>query len=303
MIDDTNFDILPLPLFISFYLTSFSYTDSVDGICLIDTEYMNAVPERKVIGTLSCVFRYGREDLDVLGLTFRRDLYSITQQIYPIPTKNSSSTGSMVANPDLPLGAESTQATVVAMANPSNGKNKQQIESLTISPSQQPEELTTLQTRLKRKLGENSYPLFFKIPKGCPCSVTLQPAAGDTGKPCGIDYELKTWILEPTGYDNSVTSPGNHGHSTEKSQSSRIADMLPVNFSLNDDERKKHIQSMEENHKSTQKASIVKLAIRKIQYAPALKGPQPQAEVRQSFLFKVLCKNDQEIITEPFTVL
>lgn len=28
-------------------------------------------------------FRYGREDLDVLGLTFRKDLFCSTQQIYP----------------------------------------------------------------------------------------------------------------------------------------------------------------------------------------------------------------------------
>ena len=28
-------------------------------------------------------FRYGREDLDVLGLTFRKDLYLASEQIYP----------------------------------------------------------------------------------------------------------------------------------------------------------------------------------------------------------------------------
>ena len=25
-------------------------------------------------------------------------------------------------------------------------------------------------------------------------SVTLQPAPGDTGKPCGIDYEMKAFV-------------------------------------------------------------------------------------------------------------
>ena len=29
-----------------------------------------------------------------------------------------------------------------------------------------------------------------------PASVTLQPAPGDTGKPCGIDYELKAFVGE-----------------------------------------------------------------------------------------------------------
>jgi beta-arrestin len=28
-------------------------------------------------------FRYGREDLDVLGLTFRKDLFIAQQQVYP----------------------------------------------------------------------------------------------------------------------------------------------------------------------------------------------------------------------------
>ena len=28
-------------------------------------------------------FRYGREDLDVLGLTFRKDLYLASSQIFP----------------------------------------------------------------------------------------------------------------------------------------------------------------------------------------------------------------------------
>jgi beta-arrestin len=26
--------------------------------------------------------------------------------------------------------------------------------------------------------------------------VTLQPAPGDTGKPCGVDYELKTFVAD-----------------------------------------------------------------------------------------------------------
>ena len=33
---------------------------------------------------------------------------------------------------------------------------------------------TRLQERLLRKLGENAYPFFFKLPPQSPCSVTLQ---------------------------------------------------------------------------------------------------------------------------------
>lgn len=45
---------------------------------LIDPEY---VKERKVFGHVLAAFRYGREDLDVLGLTFRKDLYLAAEQV------------------------------------------------------------------------------------------------------------------------------------------------------------------------------------------------------------------------------
>ncbi|KAA0702402.1 S-arrestin Retinal S-antigen [Triplophysa tibetana] len=32
---------------------------------------------------LSCTFRYGRDDMDVLGMTFRRDIFLCTRQVYP----------------------------------------------------------------------------------------------------------------------------------------------------------------------------------------------------------------------------
>ncbi|MGH0158102.1 UNVERIFIED_CONTAM: hypothetical protein FKN15_035224, partial [Acipenser sinensis] len=33
--------------------------------------------------TLSCTFRYGRDDMDVLGIAYRRDIYVSTRQVYP----------------------------------------------------------------------------------------------------------------------------------------------------------------------------------------------------------------------------
>lgn len=33
--------------------------------------------------TLTCAFRYGRDDLDVIGLKFRKDIYVLSTQIYP----------------------------------------------------------------------------------------------------------------------------------------------------------------------------------------------------------------------------
>lgn len=56
--------------------------------------------------------------------------------------------------------------------------------------------ISFFQERLIKKLGPNAYPFYFELPPHCPASVTLQPAPGDTGKPCGVDYELKAFVGE-----------------------------------------------------------------------------------------------------------
>ncbi|ROL44245.1 Beta-arrestin-1, partial [Anabarilius grahami] len=115
-----------------------------DGVVLIDPEYLK---ERKVFVTLTCAFRYGREDLDVLGLTFRKDLFVANIQAFPpVPEEKKS--------------------------------------------------LTRLQERLIKKLGEHAYPFTFEIPPNLPCSVTLQPGPEDTGKACGVDFEVKAFCAE-----------------------------------------------------------------------------------------------------------
>uniref|UniRef100_A0A8C4WCR3 Arrestin-C n=1 Tax=Gopherus evgoodei TaxID=1825980 RepID=A0A8C4WCR3_9SAUR len=63
--------------------------EPVDGVVVIDPEYLK---DRKVYVTLTCAFRYGRDDLDVIGLTFRKDLYVLTTQIYPpVPEQTPTS--------------------------------------------------------------------------------------------------------------------------------------------------------------------------------------------------------------------
>ncbi|XP_069748836.1 arrestin-C-like [Narcine bancroftii] len=54
--------------------------DPVDGVLLVDPEYLK---DRKVYVVLTCAFRYGREDLDVIGLSFRKDIYTEAIQVYP----------------------------------------------------------------------------------------------------------------------------------------------------------------------------------------------------------------------------
>jgi beta-arrestin len=49
---------------------------------MIDEDYIKQ--NKKVTVQLLAAFRYGREDLDVLGLTFRKDLISQFYQVCPI---------------------------------------------------------------------------------------------------------------------------------------------------------------------------------------------------------------------------
>ncbi|XP_037037577.1 beta-arrestin-1 isoform X6 [Bradysia coprophila] len=166
------------------FVDHITHVDPIDGVVLIDPEY---VKDRKVFGHVLAAFRYGREDLDVLGLTFRKDLYLAQEQIYP-QTSN-----------DRPL--------------------------------------TRLQERLIKKLGQHAFPFYFEVPPHCPASVSLQPAPGDTGKPCGVDYELKAFVGE-------------------------------------------HIDD------KPHKRNSVRLAIRKIMYAPSKLGEQPSIEVSKEFMLK-----------------
>ncbi|XP_051540610.1 arrestin, beta 2a isoform X4 [Myxocyprinus asiaticus] len=71
------------------FVDHLDHVDPVDGVILVDPEYLK---DRKVFVTLTCAFRYGREDLDVLGLSFRKDLYISTFQAFPpIPEESKAS--------------------------------------------------------------------------------------------------------------------------------------------------------------------------------------------------------------------
>ncbi|XP_069580795.1 arrestin, beta 2b isoform X2 [Brachyistius frenatus] len=126
------------------FVDHLDHVDLVDGVLFVDPQYLK---DRKVFVTLTCAFCYGREDLDVLGLSFRKDLYVSTIQAFP------------------PL-QEETKA------------------------------VSRLQERLLKKLGQHAYTFNFTIPQNLPCSVILQPGPEDTGKACGVDYELRAFCAK-----------------------------------------------------------------------------------------------------------
>ncbi|XP_009959065.1 PREDICTED: arrestin-C [Leptosomus discolor] len=127
--------------------------DSVDGVCLIDPEYLK---DRKVYVTLTCAFRYGRDDLDVIGLTFRKDLYVLTTQIFP----------------PVPDQAPKTLTPLQEKLLKKLGENAYPF-TFEVGASQ-----PFLTTHLH----------------GVP--VTLQPGPDDVGKACGVDFEVKGFCAE-----------------------------------------------------------------------------------------------------------
>ncbi|XP_074496969.1 S-arrestin-like [Sebastes fasciatus] len=56
------------------------FVDPVDGVIVIDPLQLKG---KKVYVMLSCTFRYGRQDMEVMGVAFRRDLFLVTRQVYP----------------------------------------------------------------------------------------------------------------------------------------------------------------------------------------------------------------------------
>lgn len=83
---------------IALYLGKRDFVDNVDsveiveGVVKVDPSGLN---NRKVYVYLACAFRYGSDDLDVIGLTFRRDIWLHRVQVYP-PTGGSEAKSPMM---------------------------------------------------------------------------------------------------------------------------------------------------------------------------------------------------------------
>ncbi|XP_045511335.1 arrestin homolog [Colias croceus] len=68
------------------FVDHISYVEPIDGIVVVDDEYVRG---RKVFAQVVCTFRYGREEDEVMGVNFHKELYLASDQIYPAPEKRS----------------------------------------------------------------------------------------------------------------------------------------------------------------------------------------------------------------------
>lgn len=62
------------------------YVDTIDGVVVVDDEYLRG---RRVYGQIVTTFRYGREEDEIMGLHFSRQLYLALNQIHPVKNDNN----------------------------------------------------------------------------------------------------------------------------------------------------------------------------------------------------------------------
>lgn len=63
------------------FIDYLSGSEPIDGVVLLDPAYIDT--QRKVWIQLVCSFRYGREEDEVMGLNFQKELYLCSEQLYP----------------------------------------------------------------------------------------------------------------------------------------------------------------------------------------------------------------------------
>ncbi|CAO1313391.1 unnamed protein product [Diamesa serratosioi] len=72
------------------FVDHISAVEPIDGIVVLDEEYIG--DSRKVFGQVVCSFRYGREEDEVMGLNFQKEIFLASEQIFPPPEKSEKET-------------------------------------------------------------------------------------------------------------------------------------------------------------------------------------------------------------------
>uniref|UniRef100_A0A5K4ES66 Putative beta-arrestin 1 n=1 Tax=Schistosoma mansoni TaxID=6183 RepID=A0A5K4ES66_SCHMA len=146
---------------------------------------------------LTCSYRFGRDDLDVLGLTFQKELLIYTKCLWP----NRS-----IIDNQLPVNNIKNQKT---WKNKFKKKSKKKIESIEevssivlsddsygiFSQTLTMNDLTPFQLKMINKNNQQTIPFRIILPPSIsPSSVAIQTTQGSNNKPYGINYELTAFI-------------------------------------------------------------------------------------------------------------
>jgi len=138
-------------------------SDPIDGVLLIDKEYLQG---RQVFAQLVCSFRYGKEDEETMGLSFKKELTLADEQVFP-PSKHMKS-----------LGKTRLQERLVTKLGPNSFPFQLNFPrhcptSVSLVPA--PDE-----TKVKKYLLSKNF---------------IPPGVGETGSPCGVEYFIRAYVL------------------------------------------------------------------------------------------------------------
>ncbi|KAG5441654.1 Beta-arrestin-1 [Clonorchis sinensis] len=171
----------------------------LDGLLSFDT---STVEGHHVYLILTCGCRYGREDLDVLGLTLRKDLLMYTKQMWPIGQEQGQIEVKRRTRYCRRRRREESETNLDRLGIPQGTADTSKLflnEEQYCSDSQ--EEILTkdfhlslVQRRLVTKLGAEGHPFRICLPPFSPCSVTVQPMDEDMENLCGVTYDVCAFI-------------------------------------------------------------------------------------------------------------
>ncbi|KAF4524736.1 hypothetical protein B566_EDAN013804 [Ephemera danica] len=68
------------------FIDHIDHTDPIDGVIVVDNDYLKG---RKIYGQLTTTYRYGREEDEVMGVKFSKEMTLVKEQIVPANEKQS----------------------------------------------------------------------------------------------------------------------------------------------------------------------------------------------------------------------
>ncbi|XP_076372898.1 phosrestin-1-like [Tachypleus tridentatus] len=133
------------------FVDYFTHCDPVEGVVLLNPM---AVENKNIYVGIVAIFRYGREEDEILGMSFCRELYITHKQIYP-----------RVPEPTLTPGDNTTQLGLAG---------------------------GWLHEKLLKKLGAEALPFRFILPTATPVSVVMLQGMDSTDT-CGVRYCVRCY--------------------------------------------------------------------------------------------------------------
>ncbi|CAH8432313.1 unnamed protein product [Schistosoma curassoni] len=187
------------------FVDHFDHVDPIDGILTMTQDVKNT---EYVFLIFTCSYRFGRDDLDVLGLTFQKELLIYTKCLWPNhPFDDNDNTKSNKK-------WNNTWKKIKRLSKRKIDSNEQ--ISCTIINDNDPygifcetlkeNNLSPFQVKLINKHGDLAFPFRIIIPTSSPSSVAIQPNEDDSRKLYGVSYALTAFAGQKIHSSQPISS-------------------------------------------------------------------------------------------------